>query len=80
MGNEGSTNCHISSSESKFGGSTFSSDRINCDYKINDRFSAGVYGSNDSQAGGPTKGGEGYGGGINFGFKFGWMFLIKMFK
>ena len=40
-------------------------------FKINDRFSAGVYGSNDSQAGGPTKGGGGYGGGINFGFKFG---------
>ena len=80
MGNEGSTHCHVSGSESKFGGTTFSSDRLNCDYKINDRTSAGAYVSNDSSYGGPTKGGEGYGGGLNFGFKFGWMFLIKMFK
>ena len=71
MGNEGSTHCHVSGSESKFGGTTFSSDRLNCDYKINDRTSAGVYVSNDSSYGGPTKGGEGYGGGLNFGFKFG---------
>ena len=71
MGNEGSTHCHVSGSESKFGGTTFSSDRLNCDYKFNDRTSAGVYVSNDSSYGGPTKGGEGYGGGLNFGFKFG---------
>ncbi len=70
MGNEGSVNCHSSSSESKFGGSTFSSDRINCDYKINDRISAGPYVSYDSHEGGPTKGNGGFGGGINFGFKF----------
>ena len=80
MGNEGSTHCYLSGSKSKFGGTTFTSDRLNCDYKINDRTSAGVYVSNDSSYGGPTKGGEGYGGGVNFGFKFGWMFLIKMFK
>ena len=68
---ESSVKCSISSSKNdNLGGTTFSSDRINCNYNISSKTSVGGYISSDSHYGGPTKGGSGYGVGINLGFKF----------
>ena len=59
------------SSDTKIGGTTFSSDRLNCNVNINSKTSVGGYISSDSHSGGATKGGEGVGVGLNIGFKFG---------
>ncbi len=67
---ESSVKCSISSSKNEnLGGTTFSSDRINCNYNISSKTSIGGYVSSDSHYGG-TKGGSGYGVGLNLGFKF----------
>ena len=63
-------NCNISSSDSKAGGTTFSSDRVSCSYTTSSGVSVGGYVSSDSSYGGPSRGGEGYGGGLTFGFSF----------
>ena len=63
-------NCGFSSSDSKIGGTTFSSDRASCSYTTNSGVSFGGYVSNDSSYGGPSRGGEGYGAGLTFGFRF----------
>ena len=64
---DSSGKCSISSSENKnnLGGTTFSSDRINCNYNISSKTSVGGYISSDSHSGGATKGGEGVGVGLN---------------
>ena len=69
---ESSVKCSVSSSENKtnLGGTTFSSDRLNCNVNINSKTSIGGYVSSDGHTGGPTKGGSGYGVGINLSFKF----------
>ena len=63
-------NCNFSSTDHNFGGFTTSSDRITCTYNTNSGFSLGGFFSSDSSYGGPSKGGEGYGGGLSFGFNF----------
>ena len=63
-------NCNFSSSDKSFGGITTSSDRATCSYSFSNGASLGGYVSSDSSYGGPSKGGEGMGGGITFGFRF----------
>ena len=69
MENQESSKCR-SSQSSSFPGSASSSERINCDFKLNDRVTAGFFVSNDSYGDGSDKGGEGHGGGVRFGVKF----------
>ena len=66
-----SVKCSVTSSDTKIGVTTFSSDRLNCNVNINSKTSVGGYISSDSHSGGATKGGEGVGVGLNIGFKFG---------
>ena len=63
-------NCKFTSSDHNYGGFSTSSDRLTCTYTTNNGFSFGGFASNDSSYGGPSKGGEGYGGGLSFGFNF----------
>ncbi len=63
-------NCKITSKDSKVGGTTYSSDRATCSYTTNSGVSVGGYVSSDSSYGGPSRGGEGYGAGLKFGFSF----------
>jgi hypothetical protein len=69
MENEKSSKCRYSQHNS-YPGSASSSDRMNCDFKLNDRVTAGFFVSNDSYGDGSDKGGEGHGGGVRFGVKF----------